>query len=243
MNHTVPDALGRQLTFEFAHKTGLALADFMPAPSNRESYEAIMAWPDWPGTAVILHGPSGSGRTHLAHIWAERANACLFEAAEIWDHAQPFGRLGELAFAVVDDADTALSETVLFHLYNMIAERGGNLLLTARTPPAGWSLSLPDLRSRLQTAWPVVIERPCDDLLAALLIKQFSDRQVRIEPSVVTYLVRHMERSFAVVQRLTRILDRVSLCAKRPITLPLARAVLEQIEDEAAQSTIDVEEA
>ncbi|MEO1018451.1 MAG: DnaA/Hda family protein [Pseudomonadota bacterium] len=222
----------RQLTFEFAHRIGMSLVDFMPAPSNRQAYDLIMAWPEWPTVAVVLHGPIGSGRTHLAHIWAERASACFFDAAEIWEEAAPLERLGSFENVVVDGADQVLSELPLFHLYNAVTERRGNLLLVGDHPPGLWRTDLPDLHSRLQAALPVAIEAPCDDLLAALLVKQFSDRQVRIEPAVVTYLVRHMERSFAAVRRITVALDRVSLCAQRPITLPLARRILEALQNE-----------
>lgn len=233
MNQLASPEPERQRTFEFAHRVGMDLVDFMPAPSNRRAYDMIMAWPDWPTPALILHGPIGSGRTHLARIWADRSKARYFEAAEIWEAAKPIERLDACRHAVVDGADRIVSERLLFHLYNLIVDRRGTLLLVADASPGRWSIQLPDLHSRLQAALPVQIDPPCDDLLAALLVKQFADRQVRIEPAVVSYLVRHMERSFAAVRRMTLELDRVSLCAQRPITLPLARAMLEWLEPEA----------
>ncbi len=128
-------------------------------------------------------------------------------------------------------------DRVLLHLYNMVAGQGGHLLLTASRPLGAWGLELPDLTSRLRTAWSCRIDQPDDTLLAALLVKQLQDRQLTVLPGVVAYLARHMERSFAAARRVVRELDRASLRARRPITLPLARAVLAS--DAAAHDSID----
>jgi len=135
-------------------------------------------------------------------------------------------RLCATRHCVVDDADQVQEDVALFHLYNLIASQGGQLLLTASRPLGDWGVALPDLLSRLRTAWSCRIAEPDDALLEAVLVKQLQDRQLTVMPGVVSYLVRHMERSFAAARRLARELDRASLRARRPITLPLARAVL-----------------
>jgi chromosomal replication initiation ATPase DnaA len=104
--------------------------------------------------------------------------------------------------------------------------RGATLLLTATEPPSAWPVRLPDLRSRLLAAWPVRIEPPDDALLRALLVKQFADRQLRVEPAVIEYLIPRLERSFASMREAVDLLDRAALRNQRPITLPLARKVL-----------------
>ena len=151
---------------------------------------------------------------------------------ELWEPAEPLRRLGEATACVVDDAEDMADETLLFHLYNRLAERRGWLLLTASRPVAAWPLRLPDLRSRLLTAWPVRIDPPDDGLLAALLVKQLADRQLRPDAGVVAFLVNRIERSFLAAQAVVRALDRASLRARRPLTMPLARQVLDELEHE-----------
>jgi DnaA regulatory inactivator Hda len=220
-----------QLLLDLPHRVGEELADFLRAPSNEAALDAVLGWPAaWPSPACLLVGPSGSGKTHLAKVWARRSGAVFLRGRELWGPAEPLRRLGDAAACVVDDAEELAQEPPLFHLYNRLAERRGGLLLTARRPVAAWDLRLPDLRSRLMTAWPVRIEPPDGEFLAALLVKQFSDRQLLVDPGVVTFLVNRIERSFAATRAVADALDRASLRARRPITLPLARGVLERLE-------------
>ena len=218
-----------QLVLDLPHTVGEDLTDFMPAASNQAALDAVLGWPAWPGFACLLIGPRACGKSHLAKIWAARSGAVPFRGGELWPPAEPLQRLRAAAACVVDDADEVPDESQLFHLWNRIAERGGSLLLTARGPVAGWGLRLPDLRSRLLTAWPVRIAAPDDGLLGALLVKQLADRQIRADREVVAFLTRRIERSFASARAVVRALDRASLRARRPITMPLARAVLDEL--------------
>lgn len=219
-----------QLLLDLPHAIGEGLADFLPADSNRQALDAVLRWPAWPATACLLIGPAGSGKSHLAKIWARRSGAVFLRGHELWGPAEPLRRLGDADTCVVDAAEELAHEPLLFHLYNRVAERGGSLLLTATGPVAGWPLALPDLRSRLLTAWPVRIGAPDDQLLAAVLVKQLADRQLRVDTEVVGFLVNRMERSFAGARALSCALDRASLRARRPLTMTLARQVLEEIE-------------
>ena len=222
-----------QLVLDLPIDPGCTLDAFLPAASNRAALEAVLAWPRWPSPALILDGPAGSGKTHLARIWASRTGAVLLTAAQVWDVANPLARLAASRCCAVDDADLVGDPAMLLHLYNLVAERRGGLLLTARRPLASWRLALPDLRSRLRAAWSVTIQPPDDQLLAALLVKQFADRQLRVEPAVIALLVARMERSFATAAAVVRRLDQLSLRLRRPISTALARAVLRDLELQA----------
>jgi chromosomal replication initiation ATPase DnaA len=227
----------RQLALDLPHTEAITLDDFMPAASNRRALDAVLTWPSWPTMTLALDGPSGSGKTHLARIWAVRAGALFLPAAQIWQAADPLARLGSARACAIDDADGIEDERLLLHLYNLLRERGGSLLVTARQPIPAWEVTLPDLRSRLLTAWPVSIGTPDESLLAALLVKQFSDRQLRVEPGVVELLTRNMERSFAAAAMLARQLDRLALRTQRPVGPSLARAVLRQMSERHAEET------
>ncbi len=227
-----PAAFPRQLVLDLPYAAGEGLADFLPSPCNQEALDAVLRWPDWPSSACLIIGPRASGKSHLARIWAARAEAVFLRGPELWEPAAPLHRVGDATTCVVDDAEDMADETLLFHLYNHLAERGGGLLLTAARPVAAWSLRLKDLRSRLLTAWPVRIGPPDDALLAALLVKQLADRQLQADPDVLPFLVNRIERSFAAARLVVRALDRASLRARRPLTMPLARQVLDELEQE-----------
>lgn len=235
MTDAAPPALDRapwravQLALDLPHADGDRLTDFMPAAPNRAALDAVLRWPDWPARACLLIGPAACGKTHLARVWAARAQADFLRGPELWAPAEPLARLASATGCVIDDADEVPHEEQLFHLWNRVVGAGGGLLLTAAQPVAAWGVRLPDLRSRLLTAWPVRIGPPDDGLLQALLVKQLADRQIGTDREVVEFLVRRMERSFAAARLLVRELDRASLRARRPVTMPLARAVLDEI--------------
>lgn len=217
---------GGQLPFSFLHDAANGVEDFMPAPSNQAALAWITRWPDWPGPALILHGPTGAGKSHLAAIWAAGSRGL--------DLGPEPGEVLELDASrcyLVDPAEPIGDEVKLLQLYNRLREDGGHMLLTATRPVSQWTIELPDLRSRLAAAPSVAIGAPDDQLLAALLLKLFDDRQLHVPQPVIHYLLIHMERSFAAAHRLVEELDRLSLERQRPITIPLARLALPAAEE------------
>lgn len=213
-----------QLILDLGHRPALGEADFLVAPCNEAAIQWLDRWPHWPAPALTVYGPPGCGKTHLARVFAARSHAPIIEALSLATPAVP-ALLGSATACVIDDAERAAAEPLL-HLYNLVAERRGTMLLTAREPPARWPDLLPDLRSRLAAAPAVAVAAPDDPLLAALLVKLFADRQLAVSREVVLFLVRHMERSFEAARRLVADLDAAALRDKRGITIPLARSVL-----------------
>jgi chromosomal replication initiation ATPase DnaA len=214
-----------QLTLDLPRRTALGRSDFLVADSNVEAVRRIYGWPDWPHGALVLHGPPGSGKTHLVNLWRERASAVVVAGAALDEDA--LGRLvDERRYRIaVEDAEHA-SEPALLHLYNTCLENRGSILIVARRPAACWGTILDDLGSRLRSAPTVGIEPPGEALLGAVLVKHFADRQLRVAPEVVAYLLSHMERSFAAALEITARLDLASLRDRRAITVPLARELL-----------------
>jgi chromosomal replication initiation ATPase DnaA len=214
-----------QLTFDLARRTALGRSDFLVSDSNAAAVGWIDRWPDWPSAALALHGPPGCGKTHLVHLWCERAAAVLVAGATLDEEEVARLVLERRHRIAIDDADRA-SESALLHLHNSCLECRGGLLIAARRPPASWAVGLDDLGSRLRAAFAIGIGLPDDPLLGAVLVKHFADRQLRVAPEVVAYLIRHMERSFAAAVDITARLDVVSLRDGRAITVPMVRNLL-----------------
>lgn len=213
-----------QLVLDLAGGPSFAPEDFLPAPGNREALGWIERWPDWPGFGLALWGPGGSGKSHLAQILAARAGGGVLAAEALVGRLVP--ELARLPLAAVEDADGGVDEGALLHLFNLLRERGGQLLLTARRPPARWAVALADLRSRLATLPTVAIAGVDDALLRAVLVKLFADRRLAPESEVIDTLLARMERSLATARAVVAELDRASLARQRPVTTALAREVL-----------------
>lgn len=215
----------RQLALQLPHRPAMDAEDFLVAPNNADAVAWIDRWPDWPAPALVLYGPPGCGKTHLLQVWRARAGAPAWSAA-VLERTDPLDLLGRGNACALDNVDAAVDETALLHLYNMVVERRGTLLLTGTSPPAQWKVTLPDLRSRLLAAAVTNVEPPDESLIVALLVKLFADRQIQVRQDVVDYLVVRLERSFAAVRRAVEEIDRAALAAGRPITVPLVRSVI-----------------
>ncbi len=214
-----------QLTFDLPRRISLSRSDFLISASNAAAVGWIDRWPDWPSPALALYGPSGCGKTHLAHLWCAQSSGVILPGETLNEEVVDRLVSEHRHRVAIDDADRA-SERALLHLYNSCSENRGDVLLAARHPPASWTFALPDLGSRLRAVLAIGIGPPDDALLGAVLIKHFADRQLRVAPEVVLYLVRHMERSFAAAADTAARLDSVSLSDRRAITVRLARRVL-----------------
>lgn len=219
----------RQLAFELPGTEARTRADFFVAPSNALALQAVEGWRDWPGAKLLLLGPEGAGKTHLAHVWAEAAGAVILHANAL-DSVDIAGLAGR-PVAVEDAQLVGAAEAALFHLHNVVTTGGGALLLTADAPPRDWGLQLPDLLSRLQAASVARLEAPDEGLLSAVLIKLFADRQLAVAPNLIPYLVSRMPRSIGAARALVAALDAAALAEHRAVTRVLAGQVLDRLEN------------
>ena len=220
-----------QLALDLGHRPAQGRDDFLIAQPNAVAVAWIDRWPDWPGTGVALFGPAGCGKSHLAQVWRAASGALELDPAALSETALP-EVLGDARAVLLDGLDDALAadpvrQEAVLHLYNMLVERKGHLLVTGHGPPTHWSLSLADLSSRLATLQAIELGPPDDALLGAVLVKLFADRQLKVKSDVISYLLARMERSFAAARRLVASSDQLALATRREITVPLVRQVLE----------------
>jgi len=208
---------------------GLGRADFVVAPSNAVALAMIDGWRDWSAGKMVLTGPRGAGKTHLVHIWAEAAGAQIISGPDLTSDVAPTLAQSPVAVEDADRISDRTAEKALFHLHNLLRENGQPLLITGASTPAAWPLTLPDLKSRIQGAQSASLDLPDDALLTALLAKSFGERQLNVPPNVLTYLVRHMDRSFETARQVVDMLDQTSLAERRAITVRMARDVLDNL--------------
>lgn len=214
----------RQLALALGHAESFAREDFVAGAGNAVALSLIDRWPDWPARAVVLAGPHGSGKSHLASIWAQMSGARLVSARVLETQALP-ATLVTGALVVEDLAPGAFDEAALFHLFNLAREEGVDLLVTARTPPSGWPLRLADLASRLRALPVFALAEPDDAALRALVVKLFADRQIAVEEELTVFLLRRIERSYSGLRGAVERLDREALQRKRPVNRALAADV------------------
>jgi chromosomal replication initiation ATPase DnaA len=215
----------RQLTLALQHTESFAREDFLSGPSNAAALALIDCWPQWPNRAIVLTGPEGSGKSHLAAIWSDVAGARLVAARSL-DQAKVPAALATGALVIEDVTAGAFDERALFHVLNLAGEQDAFLLLTARTPPAAWKVAIRDLDSRLK-ALPIVSLTPPDDtLLRAVLVKLFADRQIAVEEALISFIATRIERSFAAARAVVGRLDGEAMRRKRALTRTLAAELL-----------------
>jgi DnaA regulatory inactivator Hda len=219
-----------QLPFDLGHRHAYEREDFWVSASNREAVAWLDKWPDWPAPALILSGPPASGKTHLLQVWKKETGAQEISPQSLL--ALPVDKiLGAAKTVMMDDVLSVIGkredEAALFHLYNLMQERGGHLLLTAEKPVREWSFALPDLKSRLLAAPAVSLNPPDDALIAVVLTKLFSDRQIFVSQEVVQFILPRIERSFLAIRQLVDKIDRKALAEKRPVTIPMVREIVQ----------------
>ncbi|KQW30961.1 hypothetical protein ASE36_01300 [Rhizobium sp. Root274] len=218
---------GEQLPLVFDHGSATGRDDLLVSERLAAAVSLVDAWPAWPSPVVILQGPEGSGKSHLAQIFRDVSGAADIDA-KVGQGASSLAAAGPV---VLEDADrNGFDEVELFHVINAVRQHGTSLLITSRSFPPSWNVALPDLASRLKAATVVEIGAPDEELLGQLIMKLFADRQLYIDDKIVGYIVKRMERSFTAAQQVVDRLDKVALARRTRISRNLAAEVLETLE-------------
>ena len=215
----------RQLVLALPHAESLTRDNFLEGPANEGGLTLIESWPDWPNRIMLLGGEEGSGKSHLAAIWAELSGARSASAHALTPASVP-AALATGALVVEDLKPAAFDERALFHLMNLAREDAAFVLITSRLAPSAFEVELRDLRSRLRAVPMVTLAPPDDQLFRALIVKFCADRQLTVDEAVVSYLANRIERSYAAARQAVELLDTEALRLGRPVTRALAAELL-----------------
>ncbi len=222
-------AIHEQIPLDLGHRNALGRDDFLITESNRDAVAWVDLWPEWPAPCLVLYGPVASGKTHLGAVWAERSSAVCIKASSVqFETVRDIANLSKNI--IIEDSDMLFghrqTETGLFHLYNIFKEENKTFLITMTNPPIRQNFEVKDLASRLRASPSVAIREPNEDLLSALLVKSFNDRQITLGVDVLHYILPRIERSFESVRTLVDLIDQQAMIEKRNITIPFIRDIL-----------------
>lgn len=218
--------MAEQIPLDMKPRPAFARDDFWVSPCNADAVAWLDKWPHWPSTALVITGDAASGKTHLARVFEQKSDAFYLCPEDM--RTVP----ADARNVIVDDADKLVGrrdiEEMLFHLYNRLGENGGSMLLTATLPPMQWGFTVQDLKSRIVSSPHAVLGAPDDQLLAIMMTKLFSDRQIFVAQDVIVFVLSRIERSFSSVRNIVDAIDRKALADKRAVTIPLVKEVLQK---------------
>ena len=210
-----------QLPLDLPVAANIEREDLIVSTANQLAIDLLDHWPDWPSNVVIIAGPVGSGKSHLATIWAKKADEKIVQMNELSD-SDGYENL------VIENANSEkFPEEILFHIFNRAKTSNKSILITSRVFPNAWKLTLPDLVSRLGTAHLVELQEPDDGLLSGIIVKLFADRQIEVTPNIVDYLVNRMERSLEAAGQLVNWMDSEGLARNKKISRTMAKEALQ----------------
>lgn len=226
----------KQTAFSFESAPEMGRDDFMVSNCNREAFSIVDSWPNWVANGLVVYGPKGSGKTHLAHLWAEKVNSLSAKPTKIlfYDscrvNMKNLERICDSGNAIVlENLNENVDEEALFHLFNHFSLNKKYMLWTAQKSPARTEFSLKDFQSRINMLPAVEIKEPDDIMLRALVVKLFDDRQLMISPDILEYIVNNTERSFAYVENLVKEIDELSLAYKTTVNYKVIKEALQNL--------------
>lgn len=226
----------RQIPLNFNPKPDYSRDDFMVSNCNLQAIRAIDSWPEWSFFAYILYGPKGCGKSHLAHIFAEHITKTYYKPVAVKIINANEISINKVAlihqqsrFLVVENLNPKANNEALFHLFNLYQNEGGYILFTAENAPARMNFKLPDLQSRLNMVPSIAIGEPDDEMLTALIVKLFTDRQIMITQEVLNYIIQNMQRSFSFAIKLVEEIDFISLAKKRAVSTAIVKEAIEYL--------------
>jgi len=213
-----------QLLLDFDYKTNFNEHDFYLSKSNSNAFNLINRWPDWDKKILNISGEKFSGKSHLANIFQLKSKAFLIKGNEIDNSIFKSIKLHESI--IIDDFEECNEEEILYSIFNLIDQDSKYLLINSLKPINEIKFGLPDLTSRSKNCLYAVIENPDDELLFAIILKNFSDRQIKIEKKIINFIISRIDRSYRKIDEFIYKIDELSLKKKKPINFKTIKEIL-----------------
>ena len=213
-----------QLILDFKYDQNFKDQDFYVSKSNEFAFKLLNSWPKWEKNFVNLIGERFSGKTHLVNIFLSKFKGIKIEAKEIDNEF--LKKIKVFENIIIENFNDKIDENLLFTLINIVDQDNKYLILTSKTPLVDYSFNLRDLNSRSKNFLLCNIEKPGDDLMFALILKNLSDRQISIDKKLVDFIIKRIDRSYGKIFDFIYKIDKISLKRKKPIDFKIIKEVL-----------------
>ena len=213
-----------QLIFKFPFKTNYIKQDFFVSSSNFEAYKLIESWPNWPDKSISVHGPSGCGKTHLSKILANQMETIFINSKNFNEETVVKNKFFKCL--IIDNFNNDINEKLLYSILNHLKQIDKYVLINSLKPLNHYEIKLKDLKSRLEGFLKIGINLPTDELLKVVILKIFSEKQIKISEKNVEYIIKNIERTYDKILKFTKEIDNLSLSTGKVININLIKKVL-----------------
>ena len=213
-----------QLLLDFGHKKNFIENDYYVSKSNYFAFNIIDKWPKWEKKILNIWGEKFSGKSHLATIFKSRTKALLIKQNKI--NNETFKKIKLFESVIIDDFKDNFNEKIIFSIFNLIDQDNKFLLICSEKPINEIKFKFPDMTSRSKNCLVAEIEKPDDDLIFAIIIKNFSDRQIKLEKKIIEFIINRIDRSYSKICEFIYKIDELSLKKKKPINLKTIKEIL-----------------
>ncbi len=216
-----------QLILKFPEHRAYKKEDFYVSPSNQEAYDFINSWPKWIKRIINIYGPSGSGKSHLSSILKTKTKCLEILPKELNENVIFEFKTKEVL--IIENFNEKIPEKLLFSLWNVALQDNKYFLINSIKPIISYKFKLPDLMSRIKSSLTIGIKLPSDDLISAIIAKNFSDKQIKVEEKHIDYIIKRIDRSYEKISQFILTLDKYSLKKGSPFGLKMIKEVLKMI--------------
>ena len=213
-----------QLLLDFDIKSNFNNHDYYVSNSNYFAFSLIEKWPKWEKKILNISGEKFSGKTHLANIFKTKTSALFLNENQI--NNDVFKKMKLYESIIIDDFSNKIDEKLTYSILNLVDQDSKYLLINSETPLNEINFKLPDLASRSKNLLSAKIESPGDDLIFAIILKNFSDRQIKLEKKIIEFIINRIDRSYSKISEFIYKVDELSLKKKKPINLKTIKEIL-----------------
>ena len=215
-----------QTLLKFELEQNFTYDDFFVSKCNYFAFSLIESWPKWEKNILNIYGEKFSGKSHLSEIFKKKNKAVIIKNNEI--NEEFFKKIRFYENIILDNLEYINDENILYSIINFVEQYNKYLIVNSINPINTLDFTLPDLKSRLKNCVYAKIEKPDDDMIFALILKHFSDRQIKIEKKIIEYITKRIERSYGKILDFIYKVDQFSLINKKPIDYKVIKKILEE---------------